>query len=101
MLKIVNNLKNKNPEYHHYSDDIACSSVEVFCDVPTIQKCLDLEIDCSLPISYINFKKNQSIMALVIVLNKIRNMYSDSDDYSIFLNGDAITINSFIEIEEN
>lgn len=40
-------------------------------------------------------------MALVIVLNKIRNMYSDSDDYSIFLNGDAITINSFIEIEEN
>lgn len=102
LIKTIEKIKMRYPEYHYYSDPIGCVSIEVWDGYPPIiQKCLDLEMDCSLPISTIKFKKNQSLMALLFVLSKICCMYSDQDDYVLYLNKESIDMPKFITLEND
>lgn len=100
LVHIVNNLKKENEGYHYYEESLACGSSGVFEKPPLLQKCLDLSLDCSLPLSQIHFKKNQSIMAMLFIQGKTYNVFSNSNNYEVYLNNEKIRIRSFTEIVE-
>lgn len=74
--------------------------IEVFIQAPSHQKCLDIDIFINFPFTIINFKKEDTIMALCVLEIKTISGYADKDNFNVFLNNNQIELEYFEKMFE-
>ena len=79
-------LISKNPSYHSSLEIKGVLSIEVFHDLPKIQRFEEVIVQKDYPFSRIVFLKNQALLAFMILHSLTRTLNYADDNYKVYLN---------------